>query len=197
MNAIAFDVRRGSIIDPLGGLEDIERRLIRYPHRDTITSDPLRMLKAVRHFTVLEGFVLDPELIEAMTSSRALIKITAPERIKYELDLIMLSGGVVRGMDILTKTGLTFELFPELAALRDMDVEKKFSLETFGHTMLGFSFLHTRAARYLPDSLSVKDVSYALLFHDLGKAHTYLTNTIRTRHFFHHERLSKVLAASS
>ena len=196
MNAIAFDVRRGSILDPLGGLEDIGRRLIRYPHRDTIASDPLRILKAVRHFTALEGFVLDPELIEAMTSSRALIKITAPERIKYELDLIMLSDGVDRGMDILTKTGLTFELFPELEALRVMDVEKKFSLETFGHTMLGFSFLHTRAARYLPDPLSVKDVGYALLFHDLGKAHTYSYDHDKGLvHFFHHERLSKEIAS--
>lgn len=197
MNAVAFDIRQDSIIDPLGGLHDIERRLIRYPSRDTIASDPLRMLKAVRHFAALEDFTLDPELIEAMTSSRQLIEKTAPERIKYELDLIMVSDGVHRGMDTLTKTGLIFQVFPELEALRIMDVEKGFSLETYGHTLLGFSFLHSRGGLYLADRLAAKDVGYALLFHDLGKAHTYSYDDAKDLvHFFNHERISKDMAAA-
>jgi tRNA nucleotidyltransferase/poly(A) polymerase len=40
MNAVAFDIRRDRVIDPLRGLHDIERGLIRYPDRDTIASDP-------------------------------------------------------------------------------------------------------------------------------------------------------------
>ncbi len=197
MNAIAFDVRRGTIVDPVGGLEDIGRKLIRYPDRGNIASDPLRMLKAVRHFATLEGFVLDPELIEAMTESRKLINQSAPERIKYELDLIMLSDGVARAMDILTKTGLIFEVFPELQALRAMDVEKNFSLETYGHTLLGFSFLQTRGRPYLPDHGSAKEVGYALLFHDLGKAHTYSYDEDKGLvHFFNHERISRDIATA-
>ncbi len=197
MNAIAFDIRRDLLIDPLGGFRDIEEGLIRYPDRDTIASDPLRMLKAARHYAALTGFILHPELIEAMTSSRHLIRKTAPERIKYELDLIMVSDGVHRGMEMLARTGLIFEVVPELEALRIMDVEKNFSLETFGHTLLGFSFLHTRGGRYLADRGAAKDVGYALLFHDLGKAHTYSYDKVKGLvHFFNHERRSQEIASA-
>ncbi len=108
MNAIAFDLRKHTVIDPLKGLDDIDRKLIRYPDRASVASDPLRMLKAIRHFAALDGFTLHPALQEAIASSRSLIRTTAPERIKYELDLIMESQGVSRGMKILDKTGLSF-----------------------------------------------------------------------------------------
>lgn len=195
MNAIAFDMKAQMVIDPLDGLHDIDRRLIRYPNRETITSDPLRMLKAIRHFATLDGFVLDPELKAAITSCKDLIQTTAPERIKYELDLIMLSPGVARGMETLDETGLIFEVIPELGALRVMDVEKQFSLETYGHTIFGFSFLKSRGENYVSDPSSLKEVGYALLFHDLGKARTYSYDEKRELvHFFNHERISRDIA---
>lgn len=195
MNAIAFDIKKGTIIDLLRGIEDIEKKIIRYPHRSTIESDPLRMLKAIRHFATLEGFILDPELIGSITASGKLIAGTAPERVKYELDLIMLSERIAEGMEMLTKTGLIFEIIPELYALRAMDVEKKFTLETFGHTMLGFSYLNRYAQRYLAHMETVKEIGYALLFHDLGKAHTYsFDEKKKLVHFFNHERVSRDIA---
>ena len=155
------------------------------------------MLKAIRHFAALDGFVLDPELKEAITSCKDLIHSTAPERIKYELDLIMVSQGVARGMEILSQTGLIFEIIPELTALRTMDIEKQFSLETYGHTLYGFSFLHSRGGDYVSDPASLKDVGYALLFHDLGKAHTYSYDEKKGLvHFFNHERISRDIAVS-
>ncbi len=196
MNAIAFDIKTRTVIDPLNGIHDIGQKLIRYPRRETITSDPLRMLKAIRHFAALDGFVLDPELKEAITSCKDLIRTTAPERIKYELDLIMLSQGVARGMEILGKSGLIFEIIPELLALRTMDKEKQFSLKTYGHTMIGFSFLYPRGGHYVSDPALLKDVGYALLFHDLGKAHTYSYDEKKQLvHFFNHERISRDIAA--
>ncbi len=197
MNAIAFDLKARAVVDPLKGLGDIDGKIIRYPDRGTIASDPLRMLKAIRHFAVLDGFVLDPELKEAIASSRGLIRTTAAERIKYELDLIMESPGASRGMEVLSQTGLLFEIVPELMALRAMDIEKHFSLETYGHTLHGFSFLHSRGAYYVPDPASLKDVGYALLFHDLGKAHTYsYDETKGLVHFFNHERISRDIASA-
>ncbi|MBP1748404.1 MAG: hypothetical protein H6Q52_943 [Deltaproteobacteria bacterium] len=195
MNAIAFDMKAQTVIDPLNGLRDIDQRHIRYPNRETIMSDPLRMLKAIRHFAALDGFVLDPELQAAITSCRGLIHTTAPERIKYELDLIMHSQGVARGMEMLGATGLIFEIIPELEALRAMDREKQFSLETYGHTMLGFSFLNSRGGHYVSDPAALKDVGYALLFHDLGKACTYSYDEKKQLvHFFNHERISRDIA---
>jgi tRNA nucleotidyltransferase/poly(A) polymerase len=195
MNAIAFDMKARTVIDPLKGLDDIGQKIVRYPNRETIMSDPLRMLKAIRHFAALDGFVLDPELKEAIASCKDLIHSTAPERIKYELDLIMVSQGVSRGMEILSQTGLIFEIIPELTALRTMDIEKQFSLETYGHTLYGFSFLHSRGGDYTSDPASLKDVGYALLFHDLGKARTYSYDEKKGLvHFFNHERISRDIA---
>jgi tRNA nucleotidyltransferase/poly(A) polymerase len=195
MNAIAFDMKAQTVIDPLDGLHDIDRRLIRYPNRATITSDPLRMLKAIRHLAALDGFMLDPELKEAISSLGNLIGTTAPERVKYELDLVMISYGAHRGIEMLDETGLVFEIFPELMALREMDIEKSFLLETYGHTMFGFRYLHSRGREYVADPVALKDVGYALLFHDLGKAHTYSYDEKKELvHFFNHERISRDIA---
>ena len=59
MNAVGYEIASGDIFDPFGGLEDIGRRLIRYPRRESLKEDPLRMLKAVRHLSTLPGFSLD------------------------------------------------------------------------------------------------------------------------------------------
>jgi len=196
MNAIAFDITRDKIVDPLNGLDDISKKIIRYPRRDSIENDPLRMLKAIRHFASLENFILDGELIKAIIASKGLIRQTAPERVKYELDLIMLSKGVAKGIGMLETTGLIFEVFPELYALRAMDLDKGFALETFGHTVHGFSYLNPYVENFLGEEReSAKDVGYALLFHDLGKAHTYSYDEGKGLvHFFHHERFSKEIA---
>jgi poly(A) polymerase len=195
INAVAFDIAGESIIDPLGGLYDINRRIIRYPNPETIPHDPLRMLKAIRHYATLDDFSIDPVLIEAITLSRPLIGKTAPERIKYELDLILSSHNVHRGIVMLAKTGLIFEIVPELKALHEMDVEKNFVLETYGHTLLGFSFLYSRGHAYVPDRESLRNVGWALLFHDLGKADTYsFDNQKQAVHFFNHERISRRIA---
>lgn len=195
INAIAFDLSTGSIIDPLRGLHDIERRVIRYPNPETIPNDPLRLVKAIRHYTTLNGFSIDPELIQAITSNRELVRMTAPERVKYECDLIMSSRNVGRGIEMLATTGVLSEIVPELRALREMDIEKGFVLETYGHTISGFSFLYSRGEKYVQNAGSLKDVGWALLFHDLGKASTYSFDTKkRLVHFFNHERISRHIA---
>jgi tRNA nucleotidyltransferase/poly(A) polymerase len=195
MNAIAYELFSREIFDPFGGLEDIRRRLIRYPRREALKEDPLRMVKAVRHLSTLQDFSLDPELSGAITEDGELIRRAAPERIRYELDLIMLSQNPHRGVVALQETGLLFLLFPELAALREMDEEKGFELLTLGHTIEGFSYI-ARAGRMYPfDEQEIKRAAYGLLFHDLGKAHTFSYDESKERvHFFNHEKYSMNLA---
>ncbi len=195
MNAVAYDVVSGAVFDPHGGLEDISRRLIRYPRRESVKEDPLRMLKAVRHLAMLPGFSFDQELLTAITDEKELIRLVAPERIKYELDLIMLSPDPYKGMVTLRDTGLLFLLFPELAALQQMDRDKGFELETLGHTIGGFKYLE-KAGQFHPfNKEDTRSTAYALLFHDLGKAYTFSYDEAKKRvHFFYHEKHSKELA---
>ena len=196
MNAIAYDIHNDVVVDAVGGLEDIQNMVIRYPAKKTIVNDPLRMLKAVRHFADLDGFTLDDMLLHSIKEMKHLIHEVAPERIKYEMDRIIVSHRVADGMEMLEETGLLFEIFPELYALRLMDIEKHFELETLGHTLDGFRFLHHYNNEFFLDEKTLRNVGYGFLFHDLGKAKTFFYDEKKGNvHFFFHERVSREMAS--
>lgn len=195
VNAMAYDVRTGSFLDPLDGMNDIRDRILRYPRRESIASDPLRMIKAIRHLATLKGFSLDQELESAITAEKALIRQVAPERVKYELDLIFESANISIAIQVMRSTGLLFEIVPELLALRDLDEEKGFKLETLGHTLDGFRYLKRVRRWHAFDPDEVRHGAYAFLFHDLGKAYTFSYDENKGRvHFFYHERRSREIA---
>jgi poly(A) polymerase len=195
INAIAYDFRQDTLIDPMGGVEDLKRRVIRQPRTETIREDPLRMLKAIRHFAALHDFTIDPDLLAAIHRNRGLIHTTAPERVKYELDLILVSPDVHRGLEAAAQTGLLFEIIPELLPMIRMDREKGFEIETFGHTLEGFRHVRGSAAIYPFKEDDLRDTGYSLLFHDLGKPSTFSFDEKKNRvHFFHHETHSRQIA---
>lgn len=197
MNAMAYDLAGAKLIDPLSGWDDIVRKIIRYPREQALREDPLRMVKAIRHFTMLSGFAMAPEVFASLTELRALIRQTSVERVKYELDMILLSRNVYRGIEALAQTGLLFEIFPELVPLGEMDRSKGLEPQTLGHMLAGFKYV-ARARRIVPlDEKALKHVAYAFLLHDLGKAHTYSYDEEKGRvHFFYHERFSKEIAGT-
>ena len=154
------------------------------------------MLKAIRHFAALDGFTIDPGLLAAIKQNRELIGTTAPERIKYELDLILVSAHVHRGVQTAARTGLLFEIIPELLPMIRMDREKGFDLEAFGHTLEGFRHLRKATTIYTFTENDLRDTGYSLLFHDLGKPSTFSFDAEKKRvHFFHHEAHSRDIAA--
>ncbi len=196
INAIAFGIHQGNVIDPLGGIDDIKAKLIKCPSKNALKDDPLRMLKAIRHYSAMKGFTLHEELKESIRESKSLIDQTAPERIKYELDRILISENSFAGLRLMENTGLLFQLFPELHALRQMDIEKRFALETYGHTIDGFKYLRKYGKTYGLDENRMREVGYALLFHDLGKAYTFSYDEQKKLvHFFYHERISNEIAS--
>ncbi len=191
MNAIAYSLKDNNMIDIFNGIDDIHRGTIRYPEKKSLVDDPLRMLKAIRHLSFMEGFSLDIKLIEAIKGLKHLICETAPERIKYEMDRVIASGNAHRGMKTMEETGILFEIFPELGLLRELDIEKGFVLETYGHTIDGFLYLKDFASKYKIDERMLINIGYALLFHDLGKAHTFsFDENKKMVHFFYHEKFS-------
>jgi len=191
MNAIAYDFKEHCIIDPLRGIDDINEGIIRYPCRKNLEDDPLRMLKAIRHFTALKEFIMDDLLVDAIYALKHLIHQTAPERIKYEMDQIIISENAFHGLKMLQTTGLLFELFPDLYALKKLDEDKQFALETLGHTLDGFRYLPTYGRAYGLEERDLRNTGYALLLHDIGKAHTYSRDDAKNAvHFFYHEKFS-------
>ncbi len=196
MNAMGYDIKRKILLDPARGIRDIEDKIIRYPLRRSVKDDPLRMLKAIRHFTVLKGFSLEGRLSQAIAADKALMRTVAPERIKYELDLIMLSGNTYRGIRAMAGTGLLFELFPELIPLEEIDREKDLDLEVLGHTIGGFRYMRRAQKLRSFSQAETLHAAWALLFHDLGKPYTFSFDEEKQRvHFFYHERRSRDIAA--
>lgn len=195
INAMAYGVKDRVFLDPLGGLEDIHQRIIRYPREESLREDPLRMVKAIRHLATLKGFTISQEIKAAISANKGLIHRTAPERIKYELDHIMLAKDVYKGIVTLEETGLLFELFPELIPLGEMDREKGLDPAALGHTLSGFQYMNRAGSLYPFSDNQRRCAAYGLLFHDLGKPLTFSEDQDKGRiHFFYHERYSRTIA---
>ena len=184
INAMAICLnqdRYGELLDPFDGIGDLERCIIRTPLDPNITfsDDPLRMMRAIRFATQL-GFNLDGETFDAIARNKERIHIITKERIGEELNKIMLSRKPSEGWLLLDKTGLLPLIFPELAALKGIEVK-----EGRGHKDV---FLHTLkvldnvaelqntdrlADRTQTATLTDRDTKlwlrWAALLHDIGK----------------------------
>jgi poly(A) polymerase len=140
INALAFSLNEenyGEIIDPFGGLHDLERKIIRTPLEPgrTFSDDPLRMMRAIRFATQLE-FKIQIETYEAIASYRNRINIISKERIITEMTKILASPKPSIGFIHLFNTGLLEIIFPEMAALQGVDIKDgKGHKDNFYHTL--------------------------------------------------------------
>ena len=140
INAMAICLNKhsyGELLDPFDGIGDLERCIIRTPLDPDITfsDDPLRMMRAIRFASQL-GFNLDGETFDAIARNKERIGIITKERIAEELNKIMLSRRPSEGWILLDKTGLLPLIFPELAALKGVEVkEGRGHKDVFYHTL--------------------------------------------------------------
>lgn len=155
--------RYGELLDPFGGIHDMNECTIRTPLDPDITfsDDPLRMMRAVRFASQL-GFYLDRETFDAIERNAERIKIITKERIVEELNKIMLSRKPSVGWILLDKTRLLPLIFPELSALKGVEIKDgKGHKDVFFHTL------------QVLDNLSMKSdnlwLRWAALLHDIGK----------------------------
>lgn len=166
INAMAIQLNKahfGELVDPFGGIEDLEDGIIRTPLDPDITfsDDPLRMMRCVRFATQLKFFIED-ETFEALTRNADRLKIISGERICDELNKIMKSAQPSRGFVDLQRSGLLNLILPELAAL---DI-----VETKNGRAHKNNFYHTLEVL---DNVAMKSdnlwLRWAALLHDIGK----------------------------
>ena len=127
----------GRLIDPFGGLEDLENRIIKTPltPADTFSDDPLRMMRAIRFATQLD-FTIEPGTLEAIAAMAKRIRIVSRERIADELNKILLSKRPSIGFDLLYKTGILDIIFPQMTALAGAEyIDGKGHKDNFYHTL--------------------------------------------------------------
>ncbi len=166
INAMAICLNKdrfGELVDPFNGLADLEDGIIATPLEPDITfsDDPLRMMRCIRFATQL-NFQIEDETFIALERMADRIKIVSGERIKDELNKIIMAPHPSIGFEYLQRSGLLQIIFPELSALDIVDQKNgRAHKNNFYHTL---EVLENVVAK--SDSLWLR---WAALLHDVGK----------------------------
>lgn len=158
--------RYGELVDPFGGLDDLDDGIIRTPLDPDITfsDDPLRMMRCIRFATQL-NFYIEEETFEALERNKQRIEIISRERIAEELNKILLSPVPSKGFVELDRCGLLPLIFSEMVALQGVEVRNgRAHKDNFYHTL---EVLDNVAAH--SNNLWLR---WAALLHDIGKPRT-------------------------
>jgi poly(A) polymerase len=204
--AVAID-RTGSLakpyklLDPLGGVADLEKESIRAPAIEVFDNDPLRLLRAYR-FSALLDFNLTMQTEEWIREKSHLIVHSAPERICHELDRIVASPLAAATSRKIYEAGLLGEIFPEIILGEGLDQPSSHHLDVFEHNMAALEAIEeiiADPAEFFPEHtehfleyLSLPDrplrLKWAALFHDLGKPETHKIKDDGRATFYNHDR---------
>lgn len=169
INAMAWSVNGdtfGELVDPFGGMEDLEDCIIRTPCEPdkTFSDDPLRMMRAVRFASQL-GFDIDDETFDGICRQAQRIKIITKERINVELNKILASPAPSIGLTLMHHSGLLQYVLPELERMSGVERRGKHAhKDNFEHTMKVLDNVAKQT-----DDLWLR---WAALLHDIGKPTT-------------------------
>jgi poly(A) polymerase len=177
VNAMAISLPDLQLVDPFNGVEDLAAKRLRtpLPAELSFTDDPLRMLRAAR-FIAGYGLQPEPALVEAVTRLRARLDIVSDERVRDELDKLLVVDDPSEGLWFLVNTGLAEEFLPELPALALEQDPVHRHKDVLAHTI-------AVVQRARPSRI----VRLAALLHDIGKPKTRSFGPGGTVSFHHHE----------
>ncbi len=180
INAIGYDIQSQTIIDPYGGIEDIERKILRHIDDRRFVEDPLRVYRAVQ-FAARLGFDLhekSAELCKTMVKDNELDTLPK-ERVYAEWKKLLLKAPKPSvGFELMRAWGITQRYFPELHALIGIPQDPKWHPEgdVWIHTMMALDAMQRELGRggegsEMDEKQKLK-LMFAVLCHDFGKATT-------------------------
>jgi poly(A) polymerase len=183
VNAMAVALPGITFVDPHGGLEDLARRVLRTPGtpQESFSDDPLRMMRAARFAAQLD-FEVAPEVVAAMTQMSDRIGIVSAERVRDEVNKLILADRPRKGLELLVETGLAARVLPELPALRLERDEHFRHKDVYEHTLT-----------VLEQAIALEEdgpdlvLRLAALLHDIGKPKTRRVESDGRVSFHHHE----------
>ena len=179
VNAMALAIPEPAFVDPFGGAADLATRVLRTPLSPEISfeDDPLRMLRAAR-FVAQLGLTPQDDLVAAIRTMHPRMEIVSMERVRDELNKLLLVPDPSAGLWLLCETGLSDEFLPELNAMRLEQDPIHTHKDVLAHTIAVVR--NTR-----PELL----VRLAALFHDVGKPKTRSFEKGKGGVSFHHHEV--------
>lgn len=175
-------------IDPLDGLTDIRKKILRANSEESLRQDPLRMLRAFRFASTLK-FSVEEETLKMIHRNRDLIRRSAGERIRAEFFVALAEEGAGLFLRNLHQTGLLGEIFPEVREWENLDLGTGRPLSLMDHALLTveaaeiilihlehlypscFDILKPHFSQNEEEGVSRKALfKFIAFFHDSGKA---------------------------
>ncbi len=186
INAMAVRLPDGAFVDPFGGVKHLAAKILDTPLEPEVafSDDPLRMLRAARFVSQLE---VEPSerVVRAITEMRERLAIVSAERIRAELDKLLVGAKPSAGLALIVDTGLSDEFLPELSALQLEQDPVHQHKDVLRHT-------YAVVERCEPDLV----LRLAGLLHDIGKPKTRAITPDGVQ-FHHHEIVGARMAEAS
>lgn len=180
VNSLFKDIVTGEIKDLTGkGISDIKNGIVRTPTNpdQTFKEDPLRMLRAIR-FAVKYNWKMPKSMIKALKKNAPTLQTISQERIRDELNKMIMTDNPDIALRILTKTGLNQHIIPELDLCVGVKQNEYHKHDVYEHIL--------EVVKNTTPNLTAR---LASLFHDIGKPDTKSTGDDGRVHFYRHEEV--------
>ncbi len=197
VNAMALRLPELVFVDPFDGLADLAAKLLRTPITPALSfaDDPLRMMRAAR-FTAQLDFTVEDNTLAALEAMADRIDIVSAERVRAELDKLLLAPRPRRGLELLTDTGLAQHILPELPGMKLAIDEHNRHKDVYEHSLTVIDQaidLETGPDGACPGPDLV--LRLAALMHDCGKPATRRFEGNGVVSFHHHEIVGAKMTA--
>jgi poly(A) polymerase len=197
INAMAMRLPSMELVDPFDGITDLARGTLRTPGSPerSFDDDPLRMMRAARFASQL-GVHVAPAVLDAIGDMAGRIEIVSAERVRTELEKLLLGAHPRRGLELMVSTGLAAHVLPELPQLKLEIDEHHRHKDVYEHTLT-----------VLDQAIALEDgpdgpvpgpdlvLRLAALLHDIGKPATRRFEAGGGVSFHHHEVVGAKMAA--
>ncbi len=187
INALARDPLNGTIIDLFYGRQDLEAHILRAVGNEPdkrFDEDPLRLLRAVRFASQLD-FTIEPETRASIMRQAAKLQKISRERIRDEMNKLLISPHPAKGLDLLVELGLMEWIIPEVMELRGVSQQPMPRIST--------KDVYAHVVRVVERSSPRLKARWGALLHDIAKPRTKSVEDNKI-HFFGHEDLGAVMA---
>ena len=187
INAMAHHPLTGEITDPFGGRQDLEAHILRAVGNEPdkrFDEDPLRLLRAVRFAAQLD-FTIEPETRRSIIRQAAKLQKISRERIRDEMNKLLLSAHPAKGLNLLVELGLMAWIVPEVVTLRGVSQQPQRTIQT--------KDVYAHVLRVVERSSPRLVCRWGALLHDIAKPRTRSVENGRV-HFFGHEEIGANMA---